>query len=206
MIEPAESVISLYERHSRAWDRDRNAQPWLERAWHERLAALLKAGARVLDLGCGSGSPVAAFYAREGFRVTGVDGSPAQIALCRARLPDQEWLVADMRTLALGRRFEALLAWDSFFHLAPADQRGMFPVFAAHAAEGAPLLFNTGPRHGEAIGAYGDEPLYHASLEPAEYRALLAEHGFGLLDHVVEDATAGGRTVWLARRQSSAKF
>jgi hypothetical protein len=40
------------------------------------------------------------------------------IALARDRMPEQEWIVADMRRLALGRRFDGILAWDSYFHLA----------------------------------------------------------------------------------------
>ena len=48
--------------------------------------------------------------------------------------PDLVRLHADMRRLALGRRFAGLIAWDSFFHLRPQDQRAMFPIFAAHAA------------------------------------------------------------------------
>jgi hypothetical protein len=42
-------------------------------------------------------------------------------------------MVADMRTLALGQQFDALLAWDSFFHLTRDAQRAMFARFAAHA-------------------------------------------------------------------------
>jgi hypothetical protein len=38
------------------------------------------------------------------------------IALARERLPEQEWIVADMRRLALDRRFEGILAWHSYFH------------------------------------------------------------------------------------------
>ncbi len=79
-------------------------------------------------------------------------------------LSGAEWAVADMRTLALGERFRGLVAWGSFFRLAHDDQRRMFLVFRAHAAPGAALLFTSGPSHGEAIGAYGGEPLYHASL------------------------------------------
>jgi hypothetical protein len=44
------------------------------------------------------------------------------------------------------------------------------------------------------------EPLYHASLDAAEYRRLLAEQGFVVQDHVVEDPDCGGHTVWLAAR------
>jgi trans-aconitate methyltransferase len=39
----------------------------------------------------------------QGLRVIGVDSSATMISFCRDRLPDQEWIVADMRRLALGR-------------------------------------------------------------------------------------------------------
>jgi len=61
------------------------------------------------------------------------------------------------------------------------------------------LMFNAGPAKGEAIGCYRGDPLYHASLEPAEYGAQLDQIGFNILAHAVEDREAGGRTVWLAR-------
>jgi hypothetical protein len=105
-----------------------------------------------------------------------------------------------MRRLALGRRFDGLLAWNSFFHLTREDQRAMFPVFAAHASPGAALMFTSGPSDGEAIGSFEGEPLYHASLAPEEYRALLAGHGFAVVAHVAEDAGCGGLTIWLARK------
>jgi hypothetical protein len=93
-----------------------------------------------------------------------------------------------------------LLAWDSFFHLKPDDQRRMFTVFAVHAEDTAILMFNSGPRYGEAIGSYRGDPLYHASLDASEYVDLLRASGFGVVEHIVEDTKAGGRTVWLARR------
>ena len=110
-----------------------------------------------------------------------------------------DWVVADMRVLDLDKRFEGVLAWDSFFHLPPEDQRAMFPVFRAHAARGAALMFTSGPAAGEAIGSFRRDPLYHASLDAAEYVDLLAANGFTVLDHVVEDPGCGGRTIWLAK-------
>jgi hypothetical protein len=128
-----------------------------------------------------------------------VDSSPTLIALCRNRLPDEEWIVADMRGLSLARSFDGILAWDSFFHLNYDHQRAMFAVFAAHAAPDAILMFNTGPTHGEAIGSYRGDPLFHASLDADEYRRVLVQNTFDVLDHAVEDHSAGGRTVWVAR-------
>jgi len=78
----------------------------------------------------------------------------------------------------------------------------MFEVFVRHAAPPAVLMFNSGPAHGEAIGEYRGDPLYHASLDAQEYRVLLDRAGFKLVDHVVGDwQNAGGRTVWLAHRR-----
>lgn len=169
-----------------------------ELGWLQRFAAILPAGGAVLDLGCGSGRPVARWLMAEGFRVTGVDAAPEMVALCRGWCPDGDWIVADMRGLALGRRFDGVLAWDSFFHLDADAQRAMFPVFRAHAAPGAALMFTSGPREGEAIGAYGGEALFHGSLGGAEYRALLAAEGFAVVAQRDEDPDCGRRTVWLA--------
>ncbi len=191
-------IPALYERHARAFDEARG-RSLFERGWLDDFAALVRPGGRVLDLGCGSGEPIARDLIRRGFRLTGIDTSPTLIGLCRERFPGEEWRVADMRGLALGRTFDGLLAWDSFFHLAADDQRAIFSVFRAHAAPGAPLLFTTGPAAGEAIGAFQGEPLYHASLAPNEYRSLLAGHGFEVVRHVAEDPECGGHTVWLAR-------
>lgn len=194
-----ETIVGLYERHALAFDRDRS-RTLFERAWLDRVLALVRPGGRVLDIGCGSGEPIARYLVESGRRVTGVDTSPTLLALCRERFTDEEWIHADMRGLDLGRRFEGLVAFDSFFHLAPDDQRRMFPRFARHAAPGAALLFTSGPAHGEAIGTCGGEPLYHASLDPAEYRALLAGNGFAVVAHRAEDPECGGHTLWLARR------
>ena len=204
MKEMADRIIDPYERHARDGDADRNrhVDPWIDKPWHDRFVAALPAGeATVLDLGCGSGSPVAKYMAECGLHVTGIDTSPTLISLCCERLPNHEWLVGDMRLLRLSRRFDGILAWDSFFHLTPDDQRRMFDVFARHAARSAALMFNSGPAHGEGVGVYRGDPLYHASLDPDEYTALLDSIGFEVVAHAVEDWHAGGgRTVWLARQ------
>jgi hypothetical protein len=127
------------------------------------------------------------------------------ISLCRSRLPNHEWILADMRRLSLGRRFDGILAWDSFFHLDHDDQRRMFAVFEKHAAAAALLMFNTGPAHGEAVGHYGGDPLYHASLAPAEYKTLIRHSGFDVLEHAKNDVRAGGRTVWLCGFQAQGR-
>ncbi|MFC3613115.1 class I SAM-dependent methyltransferase [Lutimaribacter marinistellae] len=196
----AEEIISLYRRHAQAWAARRGtAQP--ERIWLDRFLDILPETPGVLDLGCGSGVPIARYLCGRGCAVTGIDSSPELIGMARRSVPEASFVVADMRELQLGDRFDGILAWDSFFHLTREDQRRMFATFARHAGPGAALMFTSGPENGEAIGSFEGEPLYHASLGPEEYRALLRDHGFETVAHVVEDPDCGGHTIWLAQRR-----
>jgi trans-aconitate methyltransferase len=193
-----ERIAGLYDENAAAWDRQRG-RDLFEKPWLDRFLALLPPRPRILDIGCGMGEPIASYLIREGARLTGVDSSPSLVALARERFPEQEWIAADMRSLDLGRRFDGLLAWHSFFHLAPQHQEPMFPRFAAHAEASAALMFTSGWSRGEAIGSWQGEPLYHGSLDTAEYRALLADSGFSIVEHRVQDPECGHATVWLAQ-------
>jgi SAM-dependent methyltransferase len=192
-------VVHIYEANAAAFDRDRGRQ-LTESGYLDALLSRLPLQNRsVLDLGCGAGEPIARYLIDNGCHVTGIDAAPAMIDLCKARFPAMTWAVGDMRNLALGKRFAAIVAWDSFFHLATEAQRGMFPIFGEHIAPRGVLLFTSGPGHGEAIGNLYGEPLYHASLAADEYRCLLGRNGFEVVQHVVEDPACGGHTVWLAQ-------
>lgn len=198
MQSDAERISSLYQRHALQWNKERS-RSLFEKVWLDRFLALCPPGASILDLGCGMGEPIAKYLLKQGCSVTGVDTSTTFIDLCRSRFPDQNWIVADMRTVVLEQKFQGILAWDSFFHLTHSDQRRMFSVFRNYASPGAALLFTSGPSYGEAIGNYQGEPLYHASLDSTDYQTLLQEQGFTVVDHIVDDPTCGYRTIWLAR-------
>lgn len=194
-----ERIVGLYEENAEAWDRmrgrDLHEVPWLE-----RFAAQVPAGGTILDIGCGMGEPIARWFIERGFALIGVDSSASLVAMAQERFPAHEWIAGDMRLLDLGRRFDGVLAWHSLFHLSPEDQRPMFARFAAHAKAGAPLMFTSGPEHGEAIGEWQGGPLYHGSLAPQEYRTLLKADGFGEVNHRARDPACGSATVWLAIR------
>lgn len=194
-----DSVIDVYQRHGVAWARLRS-DTLVETSWLDRFCARLPAGAAVLDIGCGSGVPLARELIRRGFDITGVDGTPTMLAQFQRNFPGVTAQLADMRHLALEQRFAGLLAWDSFFHLSPKEQRDMIPRFQAHAARGAVLMFTSGDAEGEAIGELEGAPLYHGSLDPEEYRSLLANAGFSVIAHAAKDAACGDRTIWLTQK------
>jgi SAM-dependent methyltransferase len=194
-----EGIRAVYEAKAEGFDRARH-RGLFERGWLDRFLALVPSHAPVLDLGCGAGEPIARYLAERGHPVTGVDFAEPMLGIARSRFPAATWIDADMRGLELGRRFGGIVAWDSFFHLTRDDQRAMFPVFAKHLDPGGALLFTAGPADCEVVGAVEGEPVYHASLSPASYAALLEANGLLLRAFVAEDPECDRHSVWLAHR------
>ena len=200
----ADNILSLYERHAHTWAK-RRAKWLLDKTWFDDFIIHLSGEPHectVLDLGCGTGEPIAAYLMQNGCKITGVDGAATMISIARSAYPDQEWINADMRNLPTFEPFYGVIAWHSFFHLTPEDQRPMFETFARLCRPLAPLMFTSGTGLGEVIGEFEGEPLYHGSLAPEEYRSLLDENGFDVLKHDEEDPNCGGSTIWLARKRS----
>ena len=196
----AKNIIEIYQKHARDWTQLRG--DFLhEKIWLDRFLDLLPISARVLDLGCGSGKPIAAYLIEQGCQLTGVDTSEAMLEMARQNFPKHIWMNADIRQFRSEPTFDGVLAWDSFFHLTHSDQRQMFAQFSATVTSGGALMFTSGPSHGEAIGDMFGEPLYHASLDAAEYQTLLAQYGFKTIKMIAEDSECTGHTVWLAQKK-----
>ena len=196
----AEAVRAVYERHAEAWDRHR-AQHFAERVWLDRFVDGMAAPGPVLDVGCGSGAPIAGYLIGRGYDVCGVDLAPAMVAIARARWPGQTWRVDDMRTMVLDRTYAGVVAWDSFFHLRAEEQTPTLERFGQCLAPGGVLLVTIGDTAGEVFGTVEGDRVYHASLGPQTYREVLTEFGFGIEDLALRDPTCGLRSVLLAKKR-----
>lgn len=192
------NVYESYEKIADWFDIHRSRELF-EKPYLDRAIAYLRPHAKILDLGCGMGEPIAQYFVEKGYQLTGIDGSEKMIAMAKKRVPTATFLVGDMRECALGEKFDCIIAWHSFFHLSQDDQRAMFKIFEEHCNPGCLLLFTSGPDAGEVWGNNGGENLYHASLSTLEYKELLAAHHFEVLEHVIEDKDCGDATVWVAR-------
>ncbi|MEM7021224.1 MAG: class I SAM-dependent methyltransferase [Pseudomonadota bacterium] len=196
----AASTQEVYERNAARFDVER-PKGLHERSWLDRFLELVTPGGLVLDLGCGAGDPIAGYVAGRGFRVIGVDASRPMLEIARRRFPAGDWRHGDMRTLDLAERFDGILGWNSFFHLTADEQRSVLPRIVSHMKPGAALMLTVGPAAGEVGGCVGDDAVYHASLAPAEYDAVLARLGVRIVQLAVEDPTCGQQTIMLARKE-----
>lgn len=198
--ELAARTQEVYERQAKRFDAERS-KSLHERAWLDRFLAPIQPGGRILDVGCGAGDPIAGYLLEEGFDVVGLDASRGMLAIARERYPNADWVLGDMRQLDFSSPFDGVIAWNSFFHLMPSEQRDVLGRIARVMKRSAPWLLTVGDREGAETGWVGGEPIYHASLSPGEYRDLLEGLGIEVLDFVVADPACGDQTVLLARKR-----
>lgn len=178
---------------------ENRSQNLMEEKYLELICSMIPKHGKILDLGCGSGKPIFEYFKNKGFDLVGVDASEKTLDIARKNFPDDEFLLMDMRQLKLDQKFNAIIAWHSFFHLKVKDQEKMFKIFQEHLEPNGVLMFTSGNEHAEAWSENYGQDLYHASLSPEQYQELLAAHQFKLIQHSIEDPECGGATVWIAQ-------
>jgi SAM-dependent methyltransferase len=95
---------------------------------------------QVLELGSGAGN--LAFHLKKRFTLTLVDQSPHMLAVSQALNPDCEHIEDDIRTVRLGRTFDAVLVQDAICHMTDeADLLAAMETAFAHLRAGGVALF-----------------------------------------------------------------
>jgi len=100
-------------------------------------------GARtLLDVACGTGAHLAELS--RWYEVEGADISPAMLAVARGRVPGVPLHHADMRTIDLGKTFDAVIClFSSIGYITdPSEMRSAVSRLAAHVAPGGVLILD----------------------------------------------------------------
>jgi SAM-dependent methyltransferase len=94
----------------------------------------------VLELGSGGGNN--ALYLKEAFQMTLIDLSPEMLKVSQALNPECEHLQGDMRTVRLGRQFDAVFVHDAIMYMTTeADLRQALETTFVHCRPGGVALF-----------------------------------------------------------------
>ena len=83
----------------------------------QKSLSMFKPTSKILDIGCGTGAPVATTMAREGHKITGIDITPSMIELSRAAVPDGDFEIADMLEYEPKEQMDVVLNILSLFGL-----------------------------------------------------------------------------------------
>ena len=109
----------------------------------QKWAASLPRGGAVLDVGAGSGEPLAAALIEDGFNVYAIDASATLAAAFQRRFPTAEVACeAAEHSRFFERAFDGVLAVGLVFLLAADSQRALLHRLAAALKPGGRLLFS----------------------------------------------------------------
>jgi cyclopropane fatty-acyl-phospholipid synthase-like methyltransferase len=171
-----------YDAVAHQWDETRLVLSDSEKRILDRLLQHTPPGAHVLDLGCGTGRPIAEYLLSRQLHVTGVDQSEAMLKLARRRLPEQHWVLSSIENFEPVGEFAAVIAWDSLFHIPREDHAAIFARVRAVMPLGGRFALTVG---GSEHPAFTDTMLGHTffydSHSPEAATALLSGLRFRII-------------------------
>jgi SAM-dependent methyltransferase len=143
----------------------------------------------VLELGSGGGSN--AFHLKHAFTMTLVDLAPQMLAVSRDLNPECEHLQGDMRTLRLGRTFDAVFVHDAIEYMTTEDDlRQAIATVRAHCRPGGVAVlvpdhiaenYEPGTEHGGTDASDGRGVRYLSWSAPADPATTTATTEYAFL-------------------------
>ena len=172
--------------------------------WLDLLETRVPPPAKVLDLGCGCGVPVARRLAPR-YQVIGVDLSSVQISRARVVVPTATFVCADMTALEFPEAsFDAVVCLYAIIHLPLAEQPGLIVNLGRWLRPGGVLIATVGHHAWSGIerdwlGVPGGD-MWWDHADAATYRRWLADAGLVVEEERFVPEGTGGHAFMVATR------
>jgi 2-polyprenyl-3-methyl-5-hydroxy-6-metoxy-1,4-benzoquinol methylase len=82
-----------------------------EQKYLDLFLEYLKSMSTILDVGYGSGFPIASYLIDKGFQVTGVDASKELLKIAKVKTPQMKQIYGDVRNVNIIQKFDGILEW-----------------------------------------------------------------------------------------------
>ncbi len=198
-VDPVDAVSTAYDRLAHRWDAFADAvTPALRERYVEWLEGRFTSRAKVVELGSGTGHPVASALA-DRHDYLGVDSSGEMVAVATRNVPGARFEVADMRELDLPTgEIDAVVAFYSIIHVPRTDQPSLFAKIRRWLRPGGYFvgcLSATDLPAGEDADWLGAGPMFWSGYDGDTYRQLLASAGFEIVEASVIPQMEGDEEV-----------
>jgi SAM-dependent methyltransferase len=206
-----------YDYIAEQWHSHRRGDSYVDRVlrYVDKVLEDLPPKAQVLDLGCGTGEPIARHIIRRGYSLTGVDQSKKMLEIAKEVAPEAKFIHGDMVGLRLTDKFAAAVAWDSVFHVERKQHSLIYRKIADSLVFGGRLLLSVGgsdansniegsPSDGSVVEGFTSEmfghTFFYSGYEPQVERRLLEAEGFEIEVWEVDDPSSRGHIAVVARK------
>lgn len=193
-----------YDAIAAQWDTARSKFSGREIEYLDAFLDGLTVPSGILDLGCGTGRPIAESLLARGHRVTGVDQSAGMLELARKRLSAGIWIESRIEEFESAELFDGIVCWDAMFHIERGCHEDLVRRMAGMLVGGGRLMLSFGGSDHPAFTdtMYG-ETFFYDSHPPEVELEILRSSGFELVisefTNVPDGMRDKGRYVVVAR-------
>lgn len=170
-----------------------------------KFCRLLKPNAKILDVGCGTGYPIDKYLTDNGYSVKGIDISKKIIEKARLlKLENAEFEQCDYLSYRTDEQFDAIIAFDSLWHIPVDRQPEIYKKAASLLKSGGYFLFTGGKERGSCRGEMFDQTFYYAALDTQEIIELLEKNDFKIvqIETDFKEETSGTRDLFVIAKKS----
>ncbi|HYV06942.1 MAG TPA: class I SAM-dependent methyltransferase [Blastocatellia bacterium] len=204
-----------YDYIAEKWHSNGRDQAYINRAlaYVDKILEGVPPRAKVLDLGCGTGYPIAQHIVQQGYQVVGVDESEEMLKIAKRLVPEADFIQSDMVAVKFDDRFAAAVAWDSVFHVERKHHASVYQNICRSLEPGARLLLSVGASDPSAAAGAGAEGFtsemfghnfFYSGYEPGIARQLLEDAGFEIELWELDDPSSLGHIAVIARKNDYA--
>ncbi|WP_327721754.1 class I SAM-dependent methyltransferase [Streptomyces sp. NBC_00490] len=167
------------------------------------LCRRVPAGGTVLDVGCGSGEPVARTLAAAGYRITGIDISEVQVRRARERVPHADFIPDATAACFDDASFDAVVCLFALIHIPQAEQPPLLRKICGWLRPGGCFVATTG--HSEWTATEedwlgGGAPMWWSHADAATNRQWIEQAGLTVEREEFVPEGAGGHALFWASR------
>jgi SAM-dependent methyltransferase len=183
-----------YDEVATLWDGERRSFYGSEREYLNLLIGDSPPGSRFLDLGCGTGRPMAEYLIARECRVTGVDQAWEMLVIARARFPGARWIESSIEAFLPDEEYDAALLWDSLFHIERSlHERILRTVFGALRRGGRVMMTVGGSENPPFTDTMLGRRFFYDSHTPEVAEAILRGIGYRIVLGEFMNRPSGGR-------------
>ena len=176
------------------WDAARRSFFGREREYVDALLDGLPPASRVLDLGCGTGRPIAEYILSRGHRIVGVDQAERPLALAQQRYPSETWIRSSIQAYVPITRFDAVVCWDAMFHIERSEHQGLLGRFSEMLLPHGRLMVTIGgSEHPAFTDTMFGKTFFYDSHPPGKTLEILEQIGLNpVISEFLNEPVAGG--------------